>query len=255
MNKQTPAASRASLEPRQQRQQQQHNKRYGWAKAIFDLRFTIYDFFLVAQASRLCVSGFSGTTGGRLRPSAGSVSSTSRSAEECNPQLIFARLVFGEFHEVAALQKSAEAFLLFARQQICPVQFVQNSSVVRSGARKSNRSSRYVRAVSDTAMTNGFGCAMSASASCSFCFARMCACTGGAEGICPPFLPVTPREMQNRQQRHARQCPPDQIPSVGNFHRRLDIADIVDNLWRRVGDHASGLKRRASVLTGSALPL
>src|SRR5207253_1479427 len=54
-----------------------------------------------------------------------------------------------------------------------------NSSVVRSGARKSNCSSKYHLKVSDTRIQNSFGWPISASASASRCLARTCAGIGG----------------------------------------------------------------------------
>ena len=56
----------------------------------------------------------------------GSVSSTSFTAESMQPaQFRFGRFIFGEFHEVAAFEKPAQAFLLFADQQIRSAEFVQ----------------------------------------------------------------------------------------------------------------------------------
>ena len=80
---------------------------------LFDLRFAICTGFLAngfnavspdSQAGRLC-------TICRLR----FLHQFHRRAVQL-AQFRFARLVFGEFYEVAAFQKSAEAFFLFARQ-------------------------------------------------------------------------------------------------------------------------------------------
>ena len=60
-------------------------------------------------------------------------------------------------------------------------------------------------------MTKGLGCVISASASCNFCFARMCAGIGGTSGTCARLF------RQLRQMRYAM-IARSSTPSVHQTH-------------------------------------
>ena len=87
-------------------------------------------------------------------------------------------------------------------------------------------------------MQNGLGCAMSASASCQFLFrANMRRHRRFHRNLRTPFLPVSPGQIQNGQNRQYPQRPPDPFPDVRDWHRRLDVADVLCGGSSVVGCH------------------
>ena len=166
--------------------------------------------------------------------SSGSVSSTSRNAEACksrnsvSPGSYLANFTRSQLsrnrRDFPSVPAAANPFRRSSRR---------NSSVVRSGARKLKPFFQISADRVGNRDANGFGCEISASASSSFCFARMCAGTGGSTGtfacrFCHHFQSANKTAAAGQ---HAERDPKP-FPAVRNFHRRLDVADVVSHRRR-----------------------
>ena len=143
-------------------------------------------------------------------------------------QLVFNGLVFGKFHEVAAPQKFAELFLLFRRQQIRAPQLVQK--FLRRAFRRVEIKSFFEIGANRVGDQGAKRLGMRNQRERffqHFLRAHVGRHQRHKRNLRPPFLPPTPRREQQRRHRQCTERPPKPFPAARNFHRRLDVADVV----------------------------
>ena len=144
-------------------------------------------------------------------------------------QFVFNRLVFGEFHQVAAPQKFAQLFLLFRRQQIRAPQLVQKF-LGRAFRRVEIKSFFEIGAnrVGDQGAKRLGMRNQRERFSQHFLRANVGRHQRHNRNLRSPLLPPTPGREHQRRHGQCAKRPPKPFPAAWNVHRRLDVADVVD---------------------------
>src|SRR6266705_2706371 len=144
------------------------------------------------------------------------------------PQLRLARLIFGEFYQVAALEEFPETLFLIAREQVRSLQFIQE--LFRRPLRRVK-----VEPLLEIP-TDGIGHQNAEFTRLTKQGQRFLEFLFGADvwrnrrdnrRLSATLLPEPPHRPQHRRNRQRAEGPPDPSPAAGDLERRLDVPQAI----------------------------